>query len=620
VSLGRGGDLYRTVEKKLCEDVATRDQNHRYRLVNRLINIYRSQPNRTYGTPAYKDMTDVGADLRRFASEQLPGLLKGQTNYYTSMVSETANALHDKCGARDGLAFLIRRIETEPGWFRLNNQDGWSQYSSTLGQWRTEVPELGELEKPLLKIVLDELRRDLRTRQQRGRNMFVKYSSHFWAAKEADFARVAEEVLAEEKQSGAACLYIAEYLYSNLIHQDRAIEILKDAHRREVLDEQGQSRLVEFLRERGRFAETLAILEPLVARRPDNLQYRVWLMNAWFKTGKPDRLARLLKETDEYFHKGNRWNEGAMAMLGRSCLENQLYHQAVDYLAEAIAVRQRTAPNRGIGDGVLSGYYGDQARAFAGLKKTPEAIDAASAAVVAWGRNINNRNNALESLKAVIRAATDLDQYVTRLDKQAAEARQENPILRKAIGQTYVERNEFRKAIEQLRIATEVQPNDAETHQALLACYDHEKDQQAAVEQLLAWRQLNVRDIKLYENLGNRLTKLGQATEAERAFTSIVDVLPAESESHQALAAIRQGENRWAEAIVQWEQVARIRSLEPTGLLGLCSALVHEHRWAEARDVLGQLKEKTWPARFENPPENLRERIRVLQQQLDQSK
>jgi tetratricopeptide (TPR) repeat protein len=613
-SPGRGIDLYRAVEKALRSELSTHDENHRYNLLNRLLAIYRTVGR---GIPGGQP---VPADLRHFAFDELPDLLKGQTNYYTSMVSQMASALHDLAGPRDGIDFLIRRVETEPSWFRLNNQDGWSQHSYSLAQWRAEIKDLGDLEQPLLKIMLAELRRDLHTRQQRNRSMYEKHYSYYWAEKEADFARTAEEVLSAEKQSGAACLYIAEYLYSALEHYDRAIEILKDAHQREVLDEAGQSRLVEYLRYRDRFAETIAILEPLVSRRSDNLQYRVWLMNAYFQTKQPQRLAGLLKQTHDYFHQDGRWNENAMAMLGQSCLENCLYAKSVDYLAEAIALHQRTAPRRGIGDGTLSRYYGDQARAYAGLKKTAEAVDAAAAAVVAWGRNVNNRRNALENLKSVLRAAPDLDGYVALLDKQTAESRQENPILRKSIGQVYQERNEFRKAIAQLRIAIEVQPDDAETHQALLACYDREGDQQGAVEQLLAWRQLAVRDIKLYDDLGQRLEKLGEAAEAERAVTSIVEVLPAESESHQLLAEIRQRQNRWSEAVMQWEQVSRIRSLEPTGLLGLCGALVHEHRWDEARETLGKLKQKPWPARFENSPENLPEKIRVLEQQLGQEK
>ena len=68
------------------------------------------------------------------------------------------------------------------------------------------------------------------------------------------------------------------------------------------------------------------------------------------------------------------------------------------------------------------------------------------------------------------------------------------------------------------------------------------------------------------------------------------------------------------------EQVARIRSLEPTGLLGLAEALIHEHRSAEASDVLARLKQKSWPARFENGPVNLREKIRSLEEKMEQDR
>ena len=194
-------------------------------------------------------------DLRHFAFSRLPEVLKRQTNNYTSMVSETANALHEIAGPRDGLAFLIRRIETEPGWFRLNNQDGWSQHSlyaramAERGQGRTWA----SWKSRCLTIVLKELRRDLQSRQQRNRIIYMKHNGYYWGEKEADFARTADEVWAEEKQSGAACHYIAEYLYWGLDHYPRAIEILLDAHRREVLDEAGQSRLVEFLRLQNRY-------------------------------------------------------------------------------------------------------------------------------------------------------------------------------------------------------------------------------------------------------------------------------------------------------------------------------------------------------------------------------
>ena len=75
-------------------------------------------------------------------------------------------------------------------------------------------------------------------------------------------------------------------------------------------------------------------------------------------------------------------------------------------------------------------------------------------------------------------------------------------------------------------------------------------------------------------------------------------MLPSESESHALLAEVRQEQGRWSEAIVQWEQVARIRELEPTGLLKLAAAQVHEGEWERAARTVGKLKARTWPARF----------------------
>jgi hypothetical protein len=46
--------------------------------------------------------------------------------------------------------------------------------------------------------------------------------------------------------------------------------------------------------------------------------------------------------------------------------------------------------------------------------------------------------------------------------------------------------------------------------------------------------------------------------------------------------------------------VARIRVLEPTGLLKLAAAQIHEQQWDQARETLRKLNSRTWPARFGN--------------------
>jgi len=611
VSLGSGATLYRAVEPKLIGDLGTPNHNHRAALLNWLCSIYRAAHNKKF--PGVVD------DLRAFAFKKFPEVLKRQTTNYSSLVTQVAHTLHDLAGPRDGLAFLIERIEQEPGWLRYSNDDGWQRHGGSLGYWRTEIREpLGELEPRLLKIVLTELRLDLQSRQARNRVMYHSHynSSYYWAAKENDFAKVAEEVYAERKQSGASVAYIAEYLYRGINRHDRAIEILLLAYKDKLLEQSAQAQLITYLHERNRHGESIAILQAMIERWPENMQYRVWLMHAYFRTHRPKELLGLLEQTDEYFHQKGRWTESAMASLAESCLENELFAQSVKYYKELIPLCERTHPRRGIGSDTLSRYYMNLAQAYCGLQQIGEAVDAACGGIVSWGPRHERRAAALGVLRDVLRKAPNLDAYVVELDKKSAATKLQNPLVRKALGQVYLDKKQYVQAITQLKLACELQPNDTETHQALVACYDAQGDKQGAVRQLLQSLQLARRDIKLYEDLGRRLSELGQPQETERAYTSIVEMLQSESESHTLLAEIRQKQNRWAEAIVQWEQVSRIRALEPTGLLQLAAAQIHDKQWERAAETVGKLRSRTWPSRFGDVPGQ----IRHLEQQIDQGR
>ncbi|MGA2061934.1 MAG: VIT domain-containing protein [Thermoguttaceae bacterium] len=593
VSLGGAATLYKAAEQKIQAELDSGNENHRAALIGRLCGIYNAAHD--------KKMPSAADDIKTFAAKRLPEVLKLQTNNYQSAVNQVADALHNVAGPRDALAFLIERVEHEPAWFRLNNMDSWNQFGWKIGDWRLEVRPLGDLEERLLAIVTAELRRDLESRQTHNATIYrMNYGNpnHFWTEKTDAFAKTAEEVLVGRKKSSASVVYIAQYFYNGLHRFDRAIEILFDADHEQVLDESGQSQLVQYLHERNRQGESIPILLPLVERRPDNMQYRVWLMHAYFCTNRPAELAELLKATDAYFHEANRWTESAMAALAASCLENQLYEQSVAYYKELIPLHQRTQPHRGIGNGTLSDYYGKMAQAYAGLKKTVEAVDAACGAIISWGPRIAERKAALESLKQVLRQSPDLDAYVADLDKQCAETGLQNPIVRKAVGQIYAEKQQYTKAVGQLKLACELQPNDTETYRQLIDCYDKQGDKAGAIEQLLQAVQLSRRDIKLYQDLGKRYESLGKGKETERAYTSIVEVLPNESESHALLAEIRQDQNRWPEAAVCWQQVAKLRSLEPTGLLKLAAAQIHLGQWHAAEETIRRLETTGWPTRF----------------------
>jgi predicted Zn-dependent protease len=585
VSLGKGAALYRALERKLQTELGAADNSDRSPLNDLICHVYH--------TAHAKKLASVKDDLKEYAFRKLPAILKEHVSNYESMIGVVAERLHEIAGARDAIAFLVERAEAEPGWLRYANQDTWTQFAYRIGQWLQEVKDMGDAEPGLLRFVLHELRRDLESREQRYRAVYWKHA-YYWAAKENDFARVAEEVLTQRKQSSDAVEYIADYLYAGIEHRQRAIEILFAAHKDKVLAESGQAKLVSFLHGVDRFAESVPLLLPLVELRPDDLQYRVWLMHAYFRTQRQAELLALLKQTEAFFREKDRWNESALAGLAASCAQNQLYNEALAYFAELILLHQRTQPGRGIGRGTLSTYYTQQAQAFAGLKKTREAVEAAAGAVVAWGPTHSNRGAALENLKNVIVQSPDLDAFVKELDKEPLQS----AIVRKAIGQAYVQKKEPAKAIPQFELAAELQPNDAEVKQALVKCYDDLGDKQGAIEQILKLVQVSRRDLGLYQSLGERWQAAMNKAEAERAFTSIIEVMPNEAESHALFAEVRQKQDRWQEAIEHWERVASLRALEPTGLLGLTRSYIHEKQWDKATESIRKLRSKTWPDRF----------------------
>jgi Flp pilus assembly protein TadD len=591
VSLGKGQGLYEALEKKLRDDLVTTDQNHRYALFELLVNVYR--------TGHEQKMNGADGDLRTFAFDKSPELLRTQTVNRESVINSISQAIHKVLGAREAVAFLVTMIEREPRWLRLNNQDGWCRQGWQLGHWRAEAKELGpDLEARLLRIVLDELRRDLESMQERSRHLYIGRYQYYWAAKEADFVKVAEEVLARRKQSGPAVLYIADYLFHDVNRPKRAIEILLAAHQQKLLEENGQVRLVSFLHLQGRYGESIALLKPLVEKQGDRLDYRVLLMTAYFRTKKDAELRALLKETDTLFHKDERWMEGNMATLAQSCLNCELYAESVAYYKELIPLHQRTHARRGIGNGVLSAYYTYLAQAYSGLHKTPEAVEAACGAIVSWGPRLNQRQEAFAMLARVLREARQLDAFAADLDQRGSDTGMDSAIVRKTLGRVYLEKGEFAKATRQLKRADELQPNDPEVQRDLLDCFDRQNDKPGAVEQLLEAVQASRRDLKLYQELGQRLQALGRAAEAERAFTSLVEMLPTESDGHALLAAVREQQNRWDDAFYHWEKVVTMRALEPTGLLGLAKAQIHEKQWEKASASIAKLKARSWPVRF----------------------
>ncbi|MBI2478792.1 MAG: hypothetical protein HYV60_09205, partial [Planctomycetia bacterium] len=347
VSRGQGQELYEWLERRIREQIAVADDKHQPMLVDQLCSVYRTAKRKVEG---------VDGDLHRFAFEPFNAILHKQMNNPESLIDTIARTIQEVRGEWEQLDFLLYQIEHEPGRLKLRDWGIWQRHAYQISTCRTRIRDLGELEPRLLKIVLGELERCLRTRAATHGTMYHK-SNQFWREKEDAFRQLAERVYVEQKGSGGAVQHIADYLYGGLGHHDRAIEMLLAAHESGLLTESGQSVLVRYLHEQKRWQESIAILRPLVRQHRENITFTVLRMLAYSHVDRERRVESLLTAADQFFRRDGRWTEANMEKLASISMECQLFPQAIGYYKEIIPLHERTQPNRGIGNGALSAYY-----------------------------------------------------------------------------------------------------------------------------------------------------------------------------------------------------------------------------------------------------------------------
>ena len=349
-------------------------------------------------------------------------IIKEQIVNHEQVIRDVADTVHDLLGPRDAIAFMLDRIEDPPDWLRFTSQrNDWIQNSNKLGEWRTEVKDLGDLDRVFSSpswpsyagtsvpggASVSFMTAGITIIGRRKRRTSPRWPRKSWPnGSNPAFGRIS---------SPNTVLRLAGRRTGHRYSPQGSRS--KNPLRSGPMATRRLSAPAEA------FAESIAILLPLVELRPNNLAYRTKLMHAYFRTGKQAELLAMLKQTDAFFHEKDRWNEGPLAGLAASCLENNLYTQSVGYYQELIPLHQRTHPRRGVGNGTLSGYYAGAAQAYSGLGKTKEAVDMASGAVVSWAPGQQQRHDALESLVKVLAAAPDLAAYVADLGKQKLQIR-----------------------------------------------------------------------------------------------------------------------------------------------------------------------------------------------------
>lgn len=611
VSLGKDSTLFMALVRRFqIEAKAAPDENVRYNLINQMLQTLRLGHQRTL--PEAREQT------RKFAFETLPLLLRRQQSNYRNTVSAPLQLIRDVLGIKPALQYVVERMEQYPQRFDGSYEDAWNVFSSQFAEWRAAVAgektDWSDLEPRVLALTLAELRRFLRTGEQRGYYIYYHNHSYYWAEKADDFARVANEIYREQSASGRIASRAAHYLWHGLHQQNRAVEIMLISHQQGILTDQDISQLIDWLQQLNRHGESIALLQDLIRQQPDAIQHRTRLLAAYFHTRQDQQLNDLVQQIEKHFHDGGRWHESNISALAQACQNCNLTNKAILYFQEAISLHKRTHHGQTRGDHTLAHLNQRLAEAYSTTGDTLRAVDAASEAIVVWGLASDERSSALAILERVLRTSKDLDGYVKHLDSQSAQQNADSPLLRKMVGKAYHHHNKPAQAITQFEIALTLQPNDREASTLLIEAYDKTGRKAEAVRQLLKQIDFDRHNLKLYEQLGDRLKD--NEAEAERAATSLIESAPSETENHTAFAKLRQRQNRWGEAIPHWERVAELRRLEPTGLLKLAEAQIHEKRWDDVRRSLQKLKQTGWPGRFgdmDSQIRNLEEQLRKAQ-------
>ena len=587
VSFGRGRALYEGARKRMEESMWNDGMDHVQSTASKYCELYR-------WSAKAGAVPNASGDLEFFTKKKLPELLSVVGPYRNNVVQIFANALRQQRNARVALELLITQIEQEPTWLSKTGRDGWRAHGWTLARWRSEAGDLGPLAPRLLKLATRALESDLLLLRSPQNAMYKNNTRFFWKEKFDSFRAVALKVVELNPDSAARLLHCARYLWNHLSARDDAIRVLLAADARKQLRRNGRWQLVQWMHATRRWKDSLPHLDQLLAERPDDLNYVLSRILALHRVGRNDESRAQLDSAEKRRKELKQWNESVIGAFARSASTCRFLNRAAAYYEELIPLHQRTHRNRGVGRGTLSGYYAELSKIYLALGETDKAVDAASAAVVSWGRSTRNRTQAIATLQAVLTGAQDLDGYVKRYEERVAKSGLDAPLIRKSIGGAYFSRRQPKLAIPHLLAARELQPNDDLVHKQLLAAYDALKEAPKAIEALMDSIRMSPLNLDLYADLGTRVEKQGDKATAERAWTSLVEVLPNEAASHRRLAEHRESRRDYTAATEQWRQVVRVRADESDGWLRLAKAQIAAGDQPGAKKTLNDVLARKW--------------------------
>ena len=259
--------------------------------------------------------------------------------------------------------------------------------------------------------------------------------------------------------------------------------------------------------------------------------------------------------------------------------------------------------------------YGQQARAYVGLKRFDKATEAVLAAISLSDREV--RQESIDVLEHVMSERTDLEQYARQFERQSKESRLDSAIVRRAIGSAFMNDSQPEKAIPHLAIAVELEPTELDTHELLVSAYDSSDRPAETLRESIRLALKSTDEPWHYEDAMNRLKAAkSDAQLAVRVETSTVELSHGESSGYEWLAERRRQNGRLADAIDLWRRCDSRNPLQAVGLLNIARLQLEQGDQQGLQETIGQLRSRSWPA---DVRDEVRSEIESLKSQLQKA-
>lgn len=570
---------------------------------------YLSWPGLTVFYHAHKlGIPDVGKDLMKAAQRLFPIFHAKTWDFAYNWNSRRFLFIAEKMLAYKDLLLMMAQAA------QMASPGGGMAFRSVLRSYidreRLGMPRMVRNDPAVLAFFLDMALDEARGRLAHGdvridwpRNNYNGRRSYpwltfFWDQHKADVRRGVLQVLESHPDDPDLACEVARFLALALERTEEAVAILLSFEEKSDLDIRGRVFLAEWLMGLDRLDEAYQYIEAWIREAPDERSLHFLLIKASGRLNRTVRGREAAHAAARCLMRTGGWNAESAGKLANICLGSGLSEVAAVYAAQALFLLQRLDAHSS--DDEVLDVYKLLMNCHIKVGNLQKAAEVACDGIEALQDNPDDCDDLREILESLLYKSDELEDFASLCHVKYVAAGRENLFIRKVLVWVLLNLDRIEAARPHMEALKQAGLYDAELHDCLIQAYLRTGNREAAGKLVLLPPHRNVRDLDFYKKQGDVHALADEHGQAERAYTTMVEFSARESEGHERLARIREGQERYEDALQHWRRVREIRPREPGGILGEANCLILLKQTGEARTLLEKIVSRPWHPRFED--------------------